>query len=376
MVLKLLIDKNETRTSKLFSQEKFKMELKNITISEIAEELKLSRSTIDRVINNRGSVAEDTEKKVLDYIEKINYKPNKAAMHLAKKTNCTIGISYYLPEKFAAQIKTGINDVYEELKSYGLNLIIKEADSVQKQIEQIKEMKNKIDALIFSPWDPKNAISIINELIAQNIPVVTFNRDAPESDRLFYFGCDYFDAGRIAGELIKKLTSKPGKIAVISNKDDLVGKKRVEGFRDVLKNSPHQIIGPYTVYDHFGISDAYTQKDVNYIRKIIKENPDIQAFYVVNQSLYLVARVVKEIGKKDQINIIGFDLFDYFIPFLKEEVIDALICQEPYSQGYFPIKIIFEMLVEDRKVEKSEFITRLEVVLKENLRYYHNYHYL
>ncbi|MGP3778835.1 substrate-binding domain-containing protein [Halanaerobium saccharolyticum] len=352
------------------------MELKNITISEIAEELDLSRSTIDRVINNRGSVAEDTKRKVLDYIEKINYKPNKAAMHLAKKTNCTIGLSYYLPEKFAAQIKTGIKDVYEELKAYGLNLIIKEANSAKEQIEQIKEMQNKIDALILSPWEPKKAKSIINELIRKNIPVVTFNRDAPESNRLFYFGCDYIDAGRIAGELIKKITSEPGKIAVISNKDDLVGKKRVEGFRDVLKDSSQQIIGPYTVYDHFGINDAYTQKDINYIKKIINENPDLKAFYVVNQSLYLVAKVVKEMGKKNQINIIGFDLFDNFISFLKEGVIDGLICQEPYSQGYFPIKILFEMLVEDRELKKKEFITRLQVVLKENLHYYHNYHYL
>ena len=352
------------------------MELKNITISDIAEDLNLSRSTIDRVINNRGSVAKDTEEKVLNYIEKINYKPNKAAMHLAKKTNCTIGLSYYLPEKFVAQIKTGIKDVYEELKAYGLNLIIKEAHSPQEQIEQIKELQSKIDALVLSPWEPKNITNIINELIDQNIPVVTFNRDAPESDRLFYFGCDYFDAGRVCGEIINKITHNPGKIAVISNKDDLVGKKRVEGFRDVLKDSLHQIIGPYTVYDHFGISDAYTQKDVNYIKKIIKDNPDLQAFYVVNQSLYLVARVVQEMGKKDQINIIGFDLFDNFIPFLKEDVIDVLICQEPYSQGYFPIKILFEMLVEDREVEKSEFITRLQVVLKENLSYYHNYHYL
>ncbi|TDO94040.1 LacI family transcriptional regulator [Halanaerobium saccharolyticum] len=353
------------------------MEMKNITISDIAEALNLSRSTIDRVINNRGSVAKETQKKVLDYIEKNDYKPNRAAKHLAKMTNCTIGISYYLPEKFAAQIKTGIEDVYQELKGYGLNLIIKEASSFAEQIDQIKEMKSKVDGLMVAPWSPKKTNSLINKFIEDKIPVVTFNRDAPESNRLFYFGCDYFKAGRISGELIKKITLTAGKIAIISNDDDLVGKSRVQGFYSILKeNTFHQIIGPFTVYDHFGISDAYTQKDVNYIKKIIEDNPDLKAFYVVNQSLYLVARVVKEMGKKDQIKVIGFDLFDNFIPFLEEEVIDAVICQEPYSQGYFPVKILFEILVEDREVEKSEFITRLEVVLKENLNYYHNYHYL
>ncbi|WP_158537697.1 LacI family DNA-binding transcriptional regulator [Halanaerobium sp. ST460_2HS_T2] len=351
--------------------------MKNITISDIAEKLNLSRSTIDRVINNRGSVAPETKRKILDYIEKINYKPNRAAKHLSKRTSCTIGISYYLPENFAAQIRKGINDVYNELQAYGLNLIIKEAGSAEEQEKQIKQMQTEIDGLIVAPWNPKNLTELINEFIEQDLPVVTFNRDAPESKRLFYFGCDYFKAGRISGEIIEKITSKPGKIAIISNEDDLVGKKRVEGFYSILKESSiHKIIGPYTIYDHFGISDSYTDKDIDYIKKIIEDNPDLKAFYVVNQSLYLVAKVVKEMGKKDQINVIGFDLFDKFIPFINEDVIEAVICQEPYSQGYFPVRILFEMLAEDREIEKSEYITRLEVVMRENLKYYNDYHYL
>lgn len=353
------------------------MEMKNITISDIAEELNLSRSTIDRVINNRGSVAEDTRKRVLNYIEEINYKPNRAAKHLAKRTNYTIGISYYLPEQFADQIRAGIDSVYEELKGYGLNIIINNADSPEDQIDQVKEMKSKIDGLIISPWKSDRFEILINEFIDSEIPVVTFNRDSPQSKRLFYFGCNYFNAGRLCGEIMEKFISEPGKIAVISNKNDLVGKKRVAGFQSVFgKKSKYKIIGPYTIYDHFGISDSYDQKDIKYIKKIINTNPDLKAFYVVNQSLYLVAEVVKEMGKDNEIKIIGFDLFEKFIPMIEDNIIQAVVCQEPFSQGYYPIRILFEMIAEDRKVNKLEFITRLEIVMRENLKYYNNYHYL
>lgn len=73
-----------------------KMEIKNIILVEIANQLYLSRSTIDRVLNDRGNVAEDTKKKVLRYIHEQGCKPNRTAKHPAKKTNCSIGVSYYL----------------------------------------------------------------------------------------------------------------------------------------------------------------------------------------------------------------------------------------------------------------------------------------
>ena len=63
------------------------------TIKQIAELAGVSRGTVDRVLNNRGSVNANTAARVREIAEKLNYKPNKAGLMLAaQKKNLKIGV--------------------------------------------------------------------------------------------------------------------------------------------------------------------------------------------------------------------------------------------------------------------------------------------
>ena len=54
-----------------------------VTIKEIAEMAGVSRRTVDRVINHRGSVKPETEQKILKLIKELGYTPNTAGRSLA-----------------------------------------------------------------------------------------------------------------------------------------------------------------------------------------------------------------------------------------------------------------------------------------------------
>ena len=49
------------------------------TIDDVARELRLSKSTVSRAISGKGRISAETRQKVLDYIEKSNYRPNPIA---------------------------------------------------------------------------------------------------------------------------------------------------------------------------------------------------------------------------------------------------------------------------------------------------------
>ena len=55
------------------------MKSDNITISDIAEALGVSKTTVSRAISGKGRIGEVTRKRVLDYIEEHDYKPNVIA---------------------------------------------------------------------------------------------------------------------------------------------------------------------------------------------------------------------------------------------------------------------------------------------------------
>lgn len=55
-----------------------------ITISDVAEALGVSKTTVSRAISGKGRIGEATRQKVLAYIEEHDYKPNVIARGLAQ----------------------------------------------------------------------------------------------------------------------------------------------------------------------------------------------------------------------------------------------------------------------------------------------------
>jgi len=52
---------------------------------------------------------------------------------------------------------------------------------------------------------------------------------------------------------------------------------------------------------------------------------------------------------------------------MEEGIIHACISQDPYSQGYFVIKLLFEYLSDGKKPQFDRMYTRLDIILRENM---------
>jgi LacI family transcriptional regulator len=69
--------------------------------------------------------------------------------------------------------------------------------------------------------------------------------------------------------------------------------------------------------------------------------------------------------------LIGYDFLQENIEYLKNDVIDFLICQKPQEQGYRGIMALYQNLVLDVAVEKSYFMP-IDIITKENYIFYRN----
>ena len=50
-----------------------------MTISDVAEALNISKTTVSRAISGKGRIGAETRRRVLEYIEEHNYKPSVIA---------------------------------------------------------------------------------------------------------------------------------------------------------------------------------------------------------------------------------------------------------------------------------------------------------
>lgn len=64
------------------------------TIEDIAKIAGVSRGTVSRVLNNHPSVSDEARAKVLDAIEKSNYRPNFSARHMRTENSNIVGFGF------------------------------------------------------------------------------------------------------------------------------------------------------------------------------------------------------------------------------------------------------------------------------------------
>src|SRR5215208_4660713 len=67
------------------------------TVSDVARVANCSPMTVSRVINNEASVRDQTRAAVMEAIEQLNYKPNRAARSLAGAAQMRLALLYSNP---------------------------------------------------------------------------------------------------------------------------------------------------------------------------------------------------------------------------------------------------------------------------------------
>ena len=93
-----------------------------ITITDIANKLKVAPSTVSRALNNHTSISEKTKKDVIALAEKLNYQPNIMAINLLRRKSNTIGVIVpQITSHFYSAIITSIQDV---LSNTAFNLMV------------------------------------------------------------------------------------------------------------------------------------------------------------------------------------------------------------------------------------------------------------
>src|SRR5215211_8404260 len=135
------------------------MKFEAITIKDIARALGLSTSTVSRALRDSYEISPETKKLVLEYAEKINYRPNPIALSLKERRSRSIGVVVSeIANNFFSQAINGIESI-----SYnrGYHVIITQAhESRDREIVNVQHLASRsVDGLLISVSSETNDIS-------------------------------------------------------------------------------------------------------------------------------------------------------------------------------------------------------------------------
>lgn len=129
-----------------------------VTIYDVAREANVSMATVSRVVNGNPNVKPTTRKKVLEVIDRLEYRPNAVARGLASKKTTTVGV--IIPDisnVFYAELARGIEDI---ATMYRYNIILSNSDQNEaKEIELLDTMYGKqVDGIVMMSENVSEAI--------------------------------------------------------------------------------------------------------------------------------------------------------------------------------------------------------------------------
>lgn len=336
------------------------------TIKEIAEMAGVSRGTVDRVLNNRGSVNPKTAEKILELVKALNYVPNKAGVALAaQKKNLKLGVILFNSRNpFLDELIQGIQAKTTEFAGYNCTIIMKQVDfDALEQVAAIdKLLADDINGLVITPYNDPLISNKINELSEKGIPVITTNTDIQNSKRLAYVGSHYYRSGETAAGLMSLITSGEVKVGIITGSSKvLCHTERISGFKNRIHHE----------YPHLHIVSIVENKDdeiesYTLTLDLLTRHPEINALFFSAGGVYGGCRAVKALGRQD-IKIITYDKVDTTIQMLQEHIIAATICQEPYVQGTKPFDLLFNYLTTGELPEQECYYTSIDIRITENL---------
>ncbi len=203
-----------------------------ITIADVAEALGISKTTVSRAISGKGRISAETVKRVKEYIEVNDYKPNVIAKGLAQSktfniamilpADCNLSELPFFQSCMYAVCETAAARDYDVLAVYTMG-------NETKNLERIL-INNKIDGVILSRTRVDD--ELIKEVQKRNIPFVAIG--ATENEAIVRVDHDHRSACRELTSFI--LQSCRSRVALIGgNNTHMVTRLRYLGFTDAFK---------------------------------------------------------------------------------------------------------------------------------------------
>jgi len=196
-------------------------------------------------------------------------------------------------------------------------------------------VQKKATGILLDVTDPALLKDSIDKAIADGIPVVTVDSDAPSSKRLFFIGTNNYQAGFAGGQRLAQELKGKGNVVVFTMPDQPNLQDRLRGYKEALARTPD--IKITRVVDIQG--DPRIAFDTT-TEIIGKERDRVDAFVCLEaQSGKEVASVLNSYHVTGKV-VMAMDTDQETLDWIQKGMIAATIAQKPYTMAFVGMQML------------------------------------
>lgn len=272
-----------------------------VTMTEIAKKAGVSQATVSRVINGSTAVDPETKQKVMEWVRKLDYQPNRTAQSLVSKQSFLLGM--VIPDMVNPYFAEVLRAVERAADLNGYSIILGDSrGNLQKEKQSVNILRrHQVAGILLIPVNPEQSSQNLPKKSA--VPVVSITQKISASDSI---RVDHLRGGALVANHF--LEHGHANMAFIgANKDE-----KFQGFVDVLtsRGIPFKDEHVILLGDYWGQALFHDiHKKVNaYLEK--STQLDVTAIFAANDIIaFVVIRILQEHGYRipDDVAIAGFD---------------------------------------------------------------------
>ncbi|GAB1580431.1 LacI family DNA-binding transcriptional regulator [Phyllobacterium phragmitis] len=270
---------------------------KRPTIADLAAEAGVSVATVDRVLNGRLPVREETARRVYEAANAIGYHAAGLIRHRLQQDlpHYHLGFILQRPDQpfyqaFARELKNAV----ENAQGFrGTAHIDHFATRTPAEVaSKLKEMAGRCRAVAMVAVDHPTITAAVADLREKGIPVFSLLSDFASGARESYIGLDNRKVGRTAAWMIAKAAKKPGKVAIFVGSHRFHGHELREiGFRTFFREHAPE----FEVIDTLvNLDDHHIAQEASF--ELLQRYPDLAGLYLAGGGMEGAIAALREEG--------------------------------------------------------------------------------
>lgn len=316
----------------------------SVTIKDIAKALNLSTSTVSRALRGSYEISGETKKLVLEYAEKINYRPNPIALSLKERRSRAIGIVVSeIANNFFSQAINGIESI---AYNRGYHVIITQShESQEREAVNVRHLASRgVDGLLVSLSSESVDLTHLRELHDKGLPIVFFDRVTDEIETHKVVANNYLGAFHATEHLIYQGFSR---IAHITSSPHLsITRERLQGYREALEK--HKLPFQESLIRYCTHGGMIAAEVTEALESLFKGKTKPDAIITAGDRLTTVCfGALKRMKQKKEVAFTGFSnsgVSDLFSPAL------TVVRQPAFEIGQTAIELLIGLIESKRPV--------------------------
>jgi len=296
------------------------------TIADLAQAAGVSTATVDRVLNGRHSVREETVRRVHKAAEDIGYHATNVIRRrmLADRPELRLGL---VLQKSRHQFYKDVLAVFEQQARANtqrrVEIVARFAETAQpKELAEILlSLKGRVDAVAATGLDHHLVTQAVQQLRGAGMPVYSLLSDFAQGVRDSYFGSNNLKVGRIAGWFISRLAPGPGKVALFIGGSRFHGHElRETGFRSYFRDAASE----------FHLLDTQINLETRQLTyeatvNLLTRHDDLVGLYVAGGGMEGAIEAVRELDAGSRLVLIVNELTTDSQAGLQERVVSIVL---------------------------------------------------